>query len=164
MSKDIEVKVLMPVENFVIYKNKIRKEMAETPEEDLDAYKKFEWERAVETWGFSWDNIKNGNYRQDLLAQIRDLLGYSVEDYPCTDEELEAARLKRKQEQAEKIKIRLQEKELAIKQAQEAWDKLTPEEQNVKLKQYKKDATIRFLWISFASLVVIFGIVLASIS
>lgn len=168
MSKDIEVKVLMPVENFVIYKNKIRKEMAETPAEDLEAYKRFEWERAVETWGLSWNNIKNDNYRQDLLAQVRDVLGYSVEDYPVTDEEIKAENLKYKQKQEEIKRKRLQEnlymQELALKEAQEAWDKLTPEEQDAKLKEYKKDATLRFLWIAFSSLIAISGIVFALIS
>jgi hypothetical protein len=168
MSKDVEVTVLMPVENFVVYKNKIRKEMAETPAEDLEAYKKFEWERAYETWGPSWNNIKNDKVRKDLLAQVRDVLGYSVEDYPVTDEEVKAENLKYKQKMQEMKRIRLQEKlymqELALKEAQEAWDKLTPEEQEAKLKEHKKDATIKFLWISFSSLIAISGIVFALIS
>jgi hypothetical protein len=168
MSKDVEVTVLMPVENFVVYKNKIRKEMAETPAEDLEAYKRFEWERAVETWGDSWNNIKNDRVRKDLLAQVRDVLGYSVEEYPCTNEEIDMAYQKAKKERADKREAdriaRVQAMDLELKQAQEAWDKLTPEEQDAKLKEYKKDATLRFLWIAFSSLIAISGIVFALIS
>ena len=82
MSKDVNIEILMPVENFVVYKNKIRKEMSETPAEDLEAYKKFEWERAKAWWGFSWNNIKNDRMDENLLIQVRDLLGYSWETYP----------------------------------------------------------------------------------
>lgn len=162
MSNNVEVTVLMPVENFVVYKNKIRKEMAETPEEDLEAYKSFEWERAVETWGNSWENIKNDRARLDLLAQVRDILGYSSIDYPCTHDEIKAANEKYKKEQADKKEadraIKAYTLELQLKEQQEAWDRLTPEEQSAQLKQLRKDEIQKFAFFAISGILIISGI------
>ena len=155
MSNNVEVTVLMPVENFVVYKNKIRKEMSETQKEDLDAYKKFEWERAVETWGNSWNNIKNDRVRLDLLAQIRDLLGYTVTLYPCTKEEIDAASEKAKKARADKKEAdrvaKVQAQDLLLKQ----WDSLTTEEKSAKLKQERKESMEKLLHFSIIPLMVI---------
>ena len=159
MSDKVEVTVLMPVENFVIYKNKIRKEMSETPKEDLDAYKKFEWERAVETWGNSWKNITNNRVRLDLLAQIRDLLGYTVTLYPCTEEEVYAASEKAKKAREDKKEAdrvaRVQELDLILKRDRELWDSLTPEEQSAKLKQDRKASMEKLLHFSIVPLMLV---------
>jgi len=162
MSKDVHVEILMPVENFVVYKNKIRKEMAETPEEDLEEYKKFEWERALETWGHSWENVRHNRTRPDLLAQVRDILGYSSIDYPCTDDEIKAANERYRKEQADRKEanraIRAYTLELQLKEQQEAWDRLTPEEQSAQLKQLRKNELQKLAFWAISGILIISGI------
>jgi len=162
MSKDVHVNLLMPVENFVVFKNKLRKEMSETPEEDLEAYKKFEWERAVAWWGPSWDNIKNDKVDKNLLVQVRDLLGYSWETYPITDEEhsildqrAKEKRLADRQAKKEADRARL---ELQLKEQQEAWDRLTPEEQSAQLKQQRKNDRQKLAFEAISVILIISGI------
>ena len=121
MAQDINVEILLPVENFVVFKNKIRKEMSETPEEDLEMYKKFEWERAVAWWGDSWNNIKHDRVKLDLLVQVRDLLGYSWETHPITTQEYKTLN------QIDKEK-RLAEKKAKEQAMLEEWNSLSPEE------------------------------------
>ena len=127
MAQDVHVEILLPVENFVVFKNKIRKEMSETPQEDLEMYKKFEWERAVEWWGISWNNATNGKVNLDLLVQVRDLLGYSWETHPITNDEIDTLNKREKEKRLAELK-KQQEEALA------AWNALTPEEQKQKLK------------------------------
>ena len=127
MAQDINVEILLPVENFVVFKNKIRKEMSETPEEDLEMYKKFEWERAVGWWGNSWNNIKNNRVDLNLLVQIRDLLGYSWETHPITNNEIDALNEREREKRLAELK-KQQEEALA------AWNALTPEEQQFELR------------------------------
>lgn len=131
MAQDINVEILLPVENFVVFKNKIRKEMSETPQEDLEMYKKFEWERAVGWWGNSWNNIKNNRVDLNLLVQIRDLLGYSWETHPITNDECHIINKRNMEKRYAEVVAKREAKE-AEKKA--AWDALTPEEQQFELR------------------------------
>lgn len=156
------IKVSMQAENFVVYKNNIRKEMAEIPEEDLEAYKKFEWERAFKTWGKTWENVKNNTERPDLLVQVRDILGYSSIDYPCTRDEIKAANAKYRKEQVDRKEadraIRAYTLELQLKEQQEAWDRLTPEEQSAQLKQRRKNELQKLAFWAISGILIISGI------
>lgn len=137
--------------------------MSEISAEDLEAYKKFEWERAVETWGYSLDNHKNGRHRVDLLAEVRDVLGYSVEKYPCTDEELKVAKARYKKEQDDRLEAdrvaRIQAKDQKLKEKQDAWDRLTTEEQSAQLKQLRKDEIQKFAFFAISGILIISGII-----
>lgn len=150
MSKDVSVQILMPVENFVVFKNKLRKEISETPEEDLEAYKKFEWERAVAWWGPSWDNIKNDRYDTNLLVQVRDLLGYSWETHPVTKEEISILNQREKEKRFAELQAKIAEK-------QARWDSLTPEEQKFEL---RTKFVHRLLGMAVATVLVIGGFLL----
>ena len=160
MSNNLEITVLKPVENFVMLKNKLRKEMSETPAEDLEAYKRFEWEKWSEEWGNSWDNIKNGTTEPNLLAQVRDVLGYSVEQYPCTKEEIDAAYAKAKKERADRKEADRLAKVQQLKEAQEAFDRLTPAEQVAQVLQNRKEAKRKFVKNAITGLILISVIVL----
>ena len=153
MSNDLEIRILKPVENFVMLKNKLRKEMSETPSEDLEAYKRFEWEKWSEEWGNSWHNIKNDLTEPNLLAQVRDVLGYSVEQYPCTKEEINAANAKAKKERADK-------KEADRLAKVQAFDRLTPAEQVAQVLQNRKEAKRKFVLNAITGLILISVIVL----
>ena len=159
MSNDVAITILKPVENFVLLKNKIRKEMSETPAEDLEAYKRFEWEKWSEEWGNSWHNLKNDLTEPNLLAQIRDLLGYSVEQYPCTKEEINAANAKAKKERADRKEADRLAKVQQLKEAQEAFDRLTPEEQSAQLEKNRKEAERKFVKNAITGLILISVIV-----
>jgi|LakMenEpi13Oct10_1017325.scaffolds.fasta_scaffold00217_8 hypothetical protein len=163
MSNDLEITILKPVENFVLLKNKIRKEMSETPAEDLEAYKRFEWEKWSEEWGNSWDNIKNGATEPNLLAQVRDVLGYSVEQYPCTKEEIDAAYAKAKKERAERKEADRLARVQQLKEAQEAFDRLTPEEQSAQLEKNRKEAQRKFVRNAITLSILVFVIVFVSL-
>lgn len=159
MSNDLEITILKPVENFVLLKNKIRKEMSETPAEDLEAYKRFEWEKWNEEWGNSWHNLKNGLTEPNLLAQIRDLLGYSVEQYPCTKEEIDMAYAKAKKEKADRKEADRLARVQQLKEAQEAFNRLTPEEQSIQLEKNRKEAKRKFVKNAITGLILISVIV-----
>jgi hypothetical protein len=148
MSKDIHVNVLLPVENFVVFKNKLRKEMAETLQEDLEMYKKFEWERAVEWWGASWDNIMNNKMDLNLLVQVRDLLGYSWETHPVTPDECKIINKREADKRVAEFNAKIEAKK-AAKQA--AWNALTAEEQEfeLKMKFFYKAAIIALSLVAF---------------
>ncbi len=132
--------------NFAIYKNKIKKEMSEIPNEDLKIYRAFEWRTANQLYG---------DYAS-LMVEIRDILGLSVEDCPVTDEEMKVHKPTLAQQYELEAKMLRQEKEqkreLALKEKQEAWDRLTPKEQSAQLKQ-------KFVFLAFSGILIISGIV-----
>lgn len=110
------------IDNIVVYKNKIKKEILDISKEDLEAYKSIEWENVFEFW-----NAHKDEKVLPILVEIRNILNYSALTHPITWEEhqalLDLEKAKKNDEQEAK---RAEEKA--------AWDALTPEEKNFILK------------------------------
>ena len=73
--------------NFVIYLNNLKKEISEISAEDLQEYKKIEWDKAC----YIYAKSPSDSDLQKLL-RVRDLFGYSGIDYPVTEEEIKLNR------------------------------------------------------------------------
>jgi len=126
------------INNIVVYKNKIKKEILDISKEDLEAYKIIEWQKVEHFAGIykhyygTHLSLDTWDYKVDattlpILVEIRDILNYSALTHPITEEEVVIFNQKE------------QEKKLADLQAKKAeekakWDSLTPKEQKSQLR------------------------------
>jgi hypothetical protein len=84
---------------------------------------------------------------ENLLIQVRDLLGYSWETYPITNEEISIINKREKEKRLAELQAKMAEK-------QARWDSLTPEEQKFEL---RTRFVRRLLGMAIATVLVIGG-------